>query len=302
LFFRSKAAETTLATQAKPEMGVVSAIKQAAKKTGVSFDYLLNTATAESSLRPEAKASTSSASGLFQFIESTWLELIGREGAKVGMSEAASQVTFDAQGRPRVQDPAVRRSLLAMRHDPEASALMAGVFTQKNVQSLRDGLDRDPTAGELYMAHFLGAQGAVNFIQAAEQSPKSSAAAQFPEQAEANRPIFFDKKGRARSLGEVYQVLASKGEPMAIASVQRAVASQEPSIDARSFDTRLGDRFAFKASKQPLHNLYQSQGAGAINPRVAALWSADNQTGSPDKGTGPLDLLRFRRVRSGVSA
>lgn len=297
MFFRSKAAETTLASQAKPETGVVAALKQAAKKTGVSFDYLLNTATVESSLRPEAKAKTSSASGLFQFIESTWLELIGKEGAKVGLGEAASQVTFDSQGRARVQDPDVRRSLLAMRHDPEASALMAGVFTKKNVEVLREGLDRDPTAGELYMAHFLGAQGAVNFIQAAEVSPKSSAAAQFPDQAEANRPIFFDAKGKARSLSEVYQVLSAKGEPMAIASVQRAVADEDP-----AFDTRLGDRFAFKRSAQPLHNLYQSNGAGAINPRVAALWSAGSDSTGSEKSGGPLDLLKFRRSRSGVSA
>ncbi|HLV85239.1 MAG TPA: transglycosylase SLT domain-containing protein [Devosia sp.] len=45
----------------------------AGDRNGVDFDYLLQTAMRESSLNPQAKAQTSSAVGLFQFLESTWL-------------------------------------------------------------------------------------------------------------------------------------------------------------------------------------------------------------------------------------
>ena len=51
---------------------VYDAIKNAAAKTGVNFTYLMEKAAVESSFNPDAKAKTSSATGLFQFIEQTW--------------------------------------------------------------------------------------------------------------------------------------------------------------------------------------------------------------------------------------
>jgi hypothetical protein len=55
----------------QPDM--ITALHQAATITGSDFDYLLSTATRESSLKPQAKASTSSAAGLFQFVGQAWL-------------------------------------------------------------------------------------------------------------------------------------------------------------------------------------------------------------------------------------
>src|SRR6266851_2874034 len=52
---------------------IAGAIKQAADTTGTSFEYLLATAKLESNFNPAAGASTSSAHGLYQFIEQTWL-------------------------------------------------------------------------------------------------------------------------------------------------------------------------------------------------------------------------------------
>ena len=56
--------------------GLAYAIDSAGTKSDVDFDYLLQTAIRESSLNPTAKASTSSATGLFQFLDSTWLEVL----------------------------------------------------------------------------------------------------------------------------------------------------------------------------------------------------------------------------------
>ena len=53
------------------------AIRQAASETGTDFDYLWRTAKRESGLDPSARASTSSATGLFQFTNQTWLSMVG---------------------------------------------------------------------------------------------------------------------------------------------------------------------------------------------------------------------------------
>ena len=50
---------------------VRQALAQASRATGVDFAYLVAEASVETSLNPNAKAKTSSAAGLFQFIEST---------------------------------------------------------------------------------------------------------------------------------------------------------------------------------------------------------------------------------------
>ena len=60
---------------------VTGAIRQAAQATGTSFQYLLATAQVESGLNPQAGAATSSARGLFQFIDQTWLATIKQSGA-----------------------------------------------------------------------------------------------------------------------------------------------------------------------------------------------------------------------------
>ena len=81
---------------------VQSAISRAAQRTGVDFDYLVAQARLESGLDPSAKARTSSASGLYQFIDSTWLNTLDRHGAKHGMGWADDAIGPNG----RVADPA----------------------------------------------------------------------------------------------------------------------------------------------------------------------------------------------------
>src|ERR1051325_7303452 len=85
---------------------VVDAIRYGAAQTGTGFDYLVKTAQRESSLDPSAKAKTSSASGLFQFIDQTWLGLIKSDGAKYGLGAYASAVN-ERGGNYGVDDPIV---------------------------------------------------------------------------------------------------------------------------------------------------------------------------------------------------
>ncbi|HEX4848381.1 MAG TPA: transglycosylase SLT domain-containing protein, partial [Novosphingobium sp.] len=98
-----------------------TAIAGAARATGIDFDYLLGQARIESGLNPQARAGTSSAAGLYQFTQGTWLETLDRHGAAHGYSWASAAIE-----NGRVRDPALRRDILAMRFDPTAAALMAG--------------------------------------------------------------------------------------------------------------------------------------------------------------------------------
>ena len=180
---------------------VTGAIRQAAQATGTSFQYLLATAQVESGLNPKAGASTSSARGLFQFVEQTWLGTMKQSGAALGYGQYAEAITRTASGHYTVQDPAMRNEILKLRNDPEANAVMAGAFTQANAAMLSQKLGRSPSEGELYIAHFLGAGGAARMISAAAADPNTSAASYFPNAAAANPSIFYDRaSGRPRSL------------------------------------------------------------------------------------------------------
>ena len=189
---------------------VTGAIKQAASSTGASFEYLLATAKMESDFNPSAGASTSSARGLYQFIEQTWLATVKEAGGQLGYSQYADAITKTSSGDYAVVDPTMRRAIMKLRDDPAASSAMAAVLTQSNSFQLTGRIGRRPTDAELYMAHFLGIGGAAKLITSAEDTPQASAARMFPAAAAANRPIFYDRAGQARSVSEVYTDLATR--------------------------------------------------------------------------------------------
>ena len=191
-----------------------SAIQAASLTTGASFDFLLRTAARESAFDPTAKASTSSARGLFQFIDTTWLAIMKEDGPRYGLGQYASAIDKTANGGYVVRDPAKRAEILKLRDSPTVSALMAGALASRNSDYLSTSLGRQPTSGELYIAHFLGASGARKLIALAETHPSASAASVFPDAARANRPIFYRRDGSARTAADVYAGLVSKHDPV----------------------------------------------------------------------------------------
>lgn len=197
---------------ASPSPIVASAIRQAAARTGVSETYLMKAARRESSFNAHAKAPTSSALGLYQFLTETWLQTVRLHGSKHGLDRYARAITIGADGRHTVSDAGTRYQILALRRDPSIAALMAGEFTRSNQQFLRQRLGRTPTDGETYIAHFMGADGAATLLVTAKYRPSTNAASLFPKAAQANRSIFFDRFGRPRSAAEVALVLHRKGE------------------------------------------------------------------------------------------
>lgn len=170
--------------------GVRAAIQRASAATGVDFSLLVETARRESALNPNARAGTSSATGLFQFIDSTWLDMVARHGADHGLGAQAAALRGGA-------DAATRRDILALRSDPELSARMAGELARENAETLHARLGRPASAGELYAAHVMGPAGAARLIEAAAQGAPNAAAI-FPREAAANRGLFY-AQGGARS-------------------------------------------------------------------------------------------------------
>jgi hypothetical protein len=176
---------------------LAESVVRAAQVTNVDPVYLMALADKESSFLPESKARTSSATGLFQFIDATWLAMIHRYGPKYGYATEAEAITF-VRGRPTVPDSKDRERILGLRSVPYLAALMVGEM----ITTQRDILARDPSFGELYLAHFLGMHGARRFVELLSTKPVTSAPRAFPSAARANRALFFvpvrTKAGRLR--------------------------------------------------------------------------------------------------------
>ncbi len=190
---------------------VIAAIKSASERSGVDFSYLLNEAMAESSLNPTAKAKTSSATGLYQFVDQTWLRTVKDSGARHGLGDLADKIEVGRDGIARTHTHEDRRQILALRNDPKVSANMAAELAKSNKRVLARKVGGDIGATELYMAHFLGAGGASRFLNKMNDNPDATAAELFPSAAKANKNVFYDRStGAPKSVSEVYAKFAKK--------------------------------------------------------------------------------------------
>ena len=189
---------------------IQSAIAYASSKTGVDFSYLLGQAKLESGLNASARASTSSASGLYQFIDQSWLSVVRKHGAEHGLSWAADAIQPGAGGRLAVSDAGTKQAILALRNDPAVASIMAAASASDNGQALQGSLGRAATGTDLYMAHFLGLGGATKFLSTMQANPSASGAALFPAAAAANRNVFYAGDGSPRSLADIYRRFADK--------------------------------------------------------------------------------------------
>ena len=141
--------------------------------------FLDRVAMAESGGNPNAKAKTSSASGMYQFTDPTWRGMVKNYGAQTGITEAD-------------------------KNDPDKQKIMAELLTQENTQAYnKAGIQ--PDDADLYMAHFLGGPSAVK----ARKNLNAVGAELFPAAAQANKNIFY-KNGRPRTVEEIRGLLGSK--------------------------------------------------------------------------------------------
>jgi hypothetical protein len=307
---------------------IAGAIKQAASTTGTSFEYLLATAKMESDFNPKAGASTSSAHGLYQFIDQTWLGTVQEAGTQFGYGKYADAITRSPSGSYSVSNPAARTAIMKLRDDPAAASSMAAVLTQSNSFKLTGKIGRRPTDGELYMAHFMGVGGAVKLISNAEDNPNATAAGLFPNAAAANRSMFYDRSGRARSVSEVYSVLTARyagaANSQATRSAMAAVGDVKPNVALASASPAAApvDNAAYLSTfpdvravtmasasaptntsppSDPIfRSLFQAGGERAqpVSPAVRALWGNSSPLTSVAATTPASPLSRTPDVRA----
>ncbi len=253
--------------------GVEAAIRRASNATGVDADFLVRTARRESAMNPSAKARTSSAAGLFQFIEQTWLGTVKAHGAKHGYGQYADLIYRGGDGRWRVEGSA-RNVVLDLRFDPQAASTMAAELTASNAAYLRGRSGREPGAGDLYAAHFLGPAGAAQLMDAMDRRPGSPAAAIFPEAASANRSIFY-RDGRPATVAEVHANLqrsAGDGAPAA------ASGSGQSAPDLTERDQMLAARLDRLKQDQSLLALLLGQDGDGKNGGFGGAFGPDAET------------------------
>jgi hypothetical protein len=249
---------------AEIDPAIVQGIRQASRATHVDFGYLMAQAAQESSFQPDAKARSSSATGLYQFIDSTWLDMVRRHGAQYGIADLAAQVTVDGNGRPAVADAAMRGKILDLRKDPRLSAALAAEFAKSNKEEVEKTLGRPASSTDLYLAHFLGAGGASELLRTIQQNGAVKAADILPEAAAANRAVFYDaKSGEARSVADIYRSFAARIEHNAADFAETAapsVGAAAPASPTRAMAAILGRSLA----ETPLSGMFNAMLLAAL--------------------------------------
>lgn len=204
---------------------ITNAIANASRTTGVDFGYLMGQAQLESAMDPNARSRSSTATGLYQFLDQSWLAVVNNHGAENGLGWAANAIQQGSNGRYYVADPNLRQQIMDLRKNPETASVMAAEFASDNKAYIEQRTGRTAESVDLYIAHFLGPAGAAKFLNATANNPNAAAAPLFPAAASANRSIFYDRQGNARSLGEIRQRFAEKlaaGAQSAGANIQYA--------------------------------------------------------------------------------
>lgn len=180
------------------QSAVKSLITEVSLQHGLDPTYFHGLARRESSFNPFAGAGTSSARGLWQFTDNTWLCALRQYGPRYGLA-AADQIYVDSRGRCAVNDTRTRIWLLSLRYNQAFSTHIVIAHTLDNRAFLKmHGIIA--TQADLYALHFLGQGDGLKFLRA---DPNAIGAAILPAAAASNPSVFFDR-GRPRRVWEIY--------------------------------------------------------------------------------------------------
>ena len=149
---------------------VKDTIIAAAKVVGVDPGLLAGMAAQESGFQPGIRAKGSSATGLFQFIDGTWKQMLKQYGPKYNIP-AGTPATNGA-----------------------ANAILGAQYVKDNIEALRK-VTNNVQPGDAYLAHFLGLGGARKALKAGDNA---SFASLFPQAARAN-PSYSGTIGQVRA-------------------------------------------------------------------------------------------------------
>ena len=148
-------------------------VSSTASMVGVPEDLALAIVGAESDFKPNAvnAQKNSKSSGLYQFTKGTWSTMVKRYGKEYGITN---------------------KDIL----DPRANAIMGALLTKENINLLKKSLGREPTAAEVYIAHFSGVGKAKRLIKYAQISPNTKSSVVFSDaEIKANPGVIKDTVG-----------------------------------------------------------------------------------------------------------
>jgi len=207
------------------------AIQLASRRTKISTDYLLTTAYMEANFDARARSTTSSAAGMYQFIDSTWLQLMAQHGHDYGWAGFASAIACTPSGRCKYKGPDGLTKVMDLRYDSMTATFLSAELARSNKSDLTKALGRNVKDSELYLAHFLGVSGAITLIKARDRGETRSAAALFPQAAAANRSLFYRGARHPYTCAEFYDAMEARWErgrrAVANLSIQSAPGDQQ---------------------------------------------------------------------------
>jgi peptidoglycan hydrolase-like protein with peptidoglycan-binding domain len=210
-----KSADLARADAGRYKIGsdVLAAIQLGSTRTGVDFTFLMELAKVESNFNPTVRAQKSSATGLFQFTDNSWLEAIRIFGADYGLKDYATHVKLIDNVKHEQQQIArspLQQEVLALRLNPRLSTLLAAENIKRNLQNLSYKTRRDPGRTDLYLSHFFGLTGALMFLKTLDEEPTAIAGDIFPGAAASNLGVFQNREQQPRTVAEVYRWFGSK--------------------------------------------------------------------------------------------
>lgn len=138
----------------------------------------------ESAGNPSIKAQTSSATGLGQQLNATWLNLVNKY-------------------HPEWWDGRTKDGVLNLRKNPTLNIELLARLTEENARIVGS-----TSGGDLYLAHFLGPADAKDFFRADPSTKATSLVSQAV--VKANRSIMLNKDGTSKTAGEVRAWAARK--------------------------------------------------------------------------------------------
>jgi hypothetical protein len=180
---------------------LVRSAKAASSGTSTDFRSLLASSLSESRHDPLARNKRSSATGAYQFTERTWLDLVRRHGAELGIGDVAAKITVKG-GAPTVADASDRATILALRGNSDLAGGLAARYFDENRTALGKSLGRKPSENEVRMAYLLGASGASHLLKAAKDHPGIAVDKVVPGAVHANPTRFRHPGGADKTASE----------------------------------------------------------------------------------------------------
>ena len=160
--------------------------------------------------------------------------LVKDHGAKYGLGALAGAINIAPDGRYHAASDADRQTILALKKDPQISALMAGEYARSAQGAMEASLGRPVCGGELYAAHFLGADAACKLIRASQSAPPPARRNLSPGRRAPTATSSFMPTARAKSVREVYDwAMQQPGSHGALASARLMVGAESGRRQAR---------------------------------------------------------------------